>query len=248
MKYFIELSYFGTRFHGWQIQQNAESVQGILNHSLTLILGEKIETTGSGRTDTGVHALAQVAHFDFRGSLNTQDLVFKLNSLLPKDIAISSIRPVIDTAHARFDATGRSYIYKITRQKNPFEINRAYYFRPDVDVAIMNEAAFMLKTYSDFECFSKVKTDVNNFNCGVTKAEWLSEGAELSFVISADRFLRGMVRAIVGTLLELGQGRKNLEDLKMILESRDRKKAGRSVPAHGLYLSEVSYPENIYLR
>jgi tRNA pseudouridine38-40 synthase len=212
------------------------------------MLGEKIETTGSGRTDTGVHALSQFAHFDYRKALNTRDLVYKLNSLLPEDIAVKLIRPVVEKAHARFDAIGRTYIYKITRQKDPFLINRAYYFRGNLDLDSMNTGAELLKTYSDFESFSKVKTEVNNFNCSISLAEWSDNGSELIFTISSDRFLRGMVRAIVGTLLDIGQGKLQTEELKSIIESKDRKKAGRAVPAHGLYLSKVIYPENIYLR
>lgn len=247
MRYFIELSYNGTNYRGWQIQRNARSVQAELNECISLILGEGIETTGSGRTDAGVHALQQFAHFDYAGSIDRDQLTYKLNRFLPPDISIIHIHKVRDDAHARFTAIQRGYQYIITSEKDPFRQNLVYYSNITLDVPFMNKAARILKRWRDFQSFSKVKTDVNHFNCNIVNAGWTVNGKTLVFEIMADRFLRGMVRSIVGTMLEIGQHRLDLDDLKRILKSRDRKKGGRSVPAHGLYLSMVRYPEEIFL-
>ena len=245
MRYFIELSYYGTNYSGWQIQRNAQSVQGKLNECLSLRLGEDIETTGSGRTDAGVHALQQFAHFDFNKTIDPDKLTFQLNQLLPQDISVRKIFRVMDDAHARFDALEREYQYIITTGKDPFLQNMAYYFNIGLDITLMNKAAQFFLDWRDFQSFSKVKTDVNHFICNIKKAHWEKSDNRLIFEIVADRFLRGMVRSIVGTLIEIGQHKMKPEDLKNILESKDRKKAGRAVPAYGLYLSRVSYPEDI---
>jgi len=246
MRYFIELSYFGTDYRGWQIQRNAKSVQGVLNECLSLKLGQKTETTGSGRTDAGVHARQQFAHFNTDIPFELSELKYQLNCFLPSDISIQNISRVSEDAHARFDAEKRAYQYVITRDKDPFQQNLAYYFNPELDISLMNMAARELPGRTDFQSFSKVKTDVNHFECDISEAEWTKEGARLIFNISANRFLRGMVRAIVGTLLEVGQGRIDLSEFNNILDSKDRRMAGRSVPAHGLYLTRVKYPERIF--
>ncbi|MFC2123725.1 tRNA pseudouridine(38-40) synthase TruA [Bacteroidota bacterium] len=246
MRYFIELSYCGTNYRGWQFQRNAQSVQGKLNECLSIRLGMKIETTGSGRTDAGVHAIQQFIHFDFDKTIDPDILKFQLNQFLPQDISVQKIFKVRHEAHARFDAIEREYRYIITTEKDPFYQNMAYYFNTKLDISLMNKVAYQILDWKDFQSFSKVKTDVNHFECSINHAQWSTEDHRLIFVIAADRFLRGMVRAIVGTMLEIGQGRMKLDELKKILRSKDRRKAGRAVPAHGLYLSRVSYPEDMF--
>lgn len=246
-RYFIELAYKGTAYHGWQIQHNAVTVQQLLNNALSLKLKEPIETTGSGRTDKGVHALQQYAHFDYQKSLNTENLVFQLNRVLPHDVGILHLKEVHPEAHARFDALSRSYMYKINLQKDPFSMETSYYRRGDLDLDKMNRAAAIIKTTGDFESFSKVKTDVNHFRCRISRSEWIKEENMLRYLVTADRFLRGMVRALVGTMLDIGTGKTSLDQLETIIGSRDRKLAGRAVPAHGLFLSEVAYPASIFI-
>lgn len=245
MRYFLEISYKGTRYHGWQIQPNALTVQEVLNKALSTLLAEKVDTLGSGRTDTGVHASVQVVHFNTEKEIKDSFLL-SINALLPKDISVQWIRPVNDEAHARFDAIQRSYVYKIALQKNPFDQELVWFYRGQPDVARMNQAAALLLTHTDFECFSKVHTEVNNFNCTITKAYWEQCGSELRFHITANRFLRGMVRAIVGTLIEVGKGKKSVGDFEKIIKSKDRNKAGMAAPPEGLYLCEVTYPETVF--
>ncbi len=246
MRYFLELSYDGTRYHGWQIQKNAITVQQVLDESLSKILRQPIATVGSGRTDTGVHALMQVAQFDAERAVSS-NLVARLNSLLPKDIAVHSCRQVKEEAHARFDATLRSYVYKINGSKSPFEEGLSYHYSRDLDMNVMERCCEVLREWTDFESFSKVHTDVHTFVCRIFEARWEHQNDQLRFYVSANRFLRGMVRAMVGTMLLAGEGKISTEEFKKILESKDRKKAGRSVPACGLYLSEVTYPKEIYI-
>jgi tRNA pseudouridine38-40 synthase len=246
-RYFIELSYKGTNYHGWQVQKNAIGVQQLLNRALSLKLGKAVETTGSGRTDKGVHALQQYAHFDFSKLLNERYLVFQLNQVLPNDISVKNIYEVVPEAHARFDAVSRSYMYRINFKKDPFLIDTSYYRRGELDIDLMNDSAIIFQTTKDFESFSKVKTDVNHFKCAISRSEWVENGDHLNYYVTADRFLRGMVRAIVGTMLDIGAGKSSLEDLRVIINSLDRKKAGRAAPAHGLYLTEVRYPFTIFL-
>ncbi|MFY0628284.1 MAG: tRNA pseudouridine(38-40) synthase TruA [Reichenbachiella sp.] len=245
MRYFLELSYVGTHYHGWQIQDNAASVQQELNEALSKILRTEIKTTGSGRTDTGVHAIQQVAHFDFEGKLEN-NLSDRLNSLLSKNIAIKSCRLVQDEVNARYDAKSRAYVYKIISHKNPFQDSMAYRYAKELNLDAMNEACELIKNWKDFESFSKVHTEVNNFNCEIFEAKWVATNEAYEFYVKANRFLRGMVRAMVGTLLLVSEGSVGISGFKKILESQDRTKAGRSVPAHGLYLSEVNYLEEIY--
>ncbi|HEX8270661.1 MAG TPA: tRNA pseudouridine(38-40) synthase TruA [Flavobacterium sp.] len=241
MRYFIEFSYNGTNYHGWQIQPNATSVQEKLNDGLSVLLSEKIETTGAGRTDSGVHARQMFAHFDYEGFFEVPQLVHKLNSYLPKDIAVADIIPVHDDAHARFDAKKRTYEYRIHTSKDVFLQDLSWHYHNELDVEMMNLAANALLRHEDFQCFSKVNTDVNTFNCTVAEAHWEQHENKLIFKISADRFLRNMVRAIVGTLINVGLQKIHLDEFMEIIESRDRSKAGFSVPAHGLYLTHIEY-------
>lgn len=242
MRYFLEIAYKGTNYHGWQIQTNAKSVQEEIQDKLKILLREEISIMGSGRTDTGVHAKQQFAHFDTEKPLSEKDFLRRINSLLPKDIAILNYFLVDKEAHARFDATKRSYEYHIYQEKNPFLQEQCYFDTRPYDIELMNLAANILLKYEDFQCFSKVHTEVNHFLCDILKAEWKNEGKNLRFYISANRFLRGMVRTIVGTLLDVGLGNMSLADFEKIIQSKDRKKAGRAVPPEGLFLTEVYYP------
>lgn len=247
MRYFFTIAYRGTQYHGWQKQPNAITIQQKVEEVFSTILNQPIEITGSGRTDSGVHATRQVFHLDLQEDLEPGQLLFKANKMLPADVALVDVKAVKDEVHARFDAISRSYQYKIINQKDAFSADLSYYFTKDIDVQKMNEAAALLFDFEDFESFSKVKTDVFTFNCKIFEAEWKQEGPTLVFYISANRFLRGMVRAIVGTLMEVGQHRISPEDFKNVIEEKKRTSAGRAVPAHGLYLTEVKYPQQIYL-
>lgn len=245
MRYFIQLSYNGSAYHGWQIQPNAVTVQETIQDALSKLLNTNISITGAGRTDTGVHAFQMFAHFDVDETLDTENLTFKLNSFLPKDIAIQSIFQVNADAHTRFHAIKRSYDYKISLKKNVFLFDYTHYVHQKLDVDKMNEAANILLEYTNFQCFSKSNTDVKTYNCKIEQAQWKQEGNLLIFTISADRFLRNMVRAIVGTLLNIGLSKIAVSDMHKILASKDRSEAGFSVPSKGLYLTEVLYPDNI---
>ncbi len=241
MRYFIELSYKGTNYHGWQIQPDATSVQQIVNNALSIMLQKEISVVGAGRTDSGVHATQMFAHFDIHEKLISNS-TFKLNSILPKDIVVDKIFLVDDEKHSRFDALSRSYEYKIFLGRNPFLLDFSWQIHSqNFDISLMNQAAKLLLDYTDFESFSKVKTEVYTFNCDITKAVWIQNKNELTFYISSNRFLRNMVRAIVGTLIEVGSGKKTVKDFKDIIESKNRSKAGLSVPAKGLFLTEIKY-------
>ncbi len=242
MRYFIQFSYKGTSYHGWQFQPNAVSVQETLTQAVSVILNETIELMGAGRTDTGVHAKLMYAHFDTDKEFDAATLVHKLNSYLPKDIAVFHIIAVKDDAHARFDATQRTYQYHIHHFKDAFLNEQSWYYPTELDLDLMNQAAAELLKHTDFQCFSKVNTDVNTFNCKITQAFWTRNGNQLVFTISADRFLRNMVRAIVGTLINVGLHKITIEDFNAIIASKDRSEAGFSVPAHGLYLTDIRYP------
>jgi tRNA pseudouridine38-40 synthase len=242
-RYFIELSYDGTNYHGWQIQPNAVTVQELLDSALSTVLRETIGTTGCGRTDTGVHATQFFAHFDCLAvAIGHQTLGNSLNGILPPDIAIKRVIDVHPDAHARFDATQRSYEYHIHFGKDPFKLNRSWELRDKPDIALMNVAAAIMSEYTDFSCFSKSNTQTFTNNCKIVKAEWVEHEGGLVFHIAADRFLRNMVRAIVGTLIAIGQKEMEPEAIRQIIESKSRSKAGTSVPACGLYLTEVKYP------
>ena len=245
MRYFIELSYFGKAYHGWQNQPDSISVQEVLESNLSRVLRKKIDIVGAGRTDAGVHAKQMFAHFDFEGDLDEALLKYKLNSMLPKDIAIATIFEVMDNAHARFDAVSRSYEYHVVQEKDAFSKDFAWFLKHDLNVDKMNEAAAILKEYSDFKSFSKSRTDVKTYNCRIDEAHWEIKDNKLIFHITADRFLRNMVRAVVGTLIEIGQDKYPVSHMHEVIQIRDRGKAGTSVPAHALYLTRVIYPENI---
>ena len=248
MRYFLELSYNGTPYHGWQKQPNAISVQEVLENSLSKLLRSKIDIVGAGRTDTGVHARQIMALFNSLETLDPLQFKYRLNAILPAEIAVQKVSLVTEDAHARFDAISRSYEYHISLIKDPFAIDKVYYLKKDLDVELMNKAAKSLLNYTNFKCFSKSKTNVKTYNCTITEAVWEKTSTMLVFKISANRFLRNMVRAIVGTLIEIGEHKLDLDDLERILKSENRSEAGYSVPAHGLYLTRVAYPETIYLK
>ena len=242
MRYLIHLSFKGTHFHGWQKQPNVQTVQQELDEKFSLLIGENIETVGCGRTDAGVHAKQFFAHFDTEKKVDIENIFYRLPKFLSRDIAIHEIKKVDKDFHARFDATLRAYEYCITRKINPFLNELSWFIYGDLDVDAMNEAARLLIDHKDFECFCKVHTDVNNFLCDIIFAEWKQVDDKLIFTIKANRFLRNMVRAVVGTLIEIGKKRMTIEQFKQILESKNRSEAGQSVPAHGLFLTEVHYP------
>lgn len=245
-RYFIYLAYDGTNYHGWQIQPNGSSVQEELMKALATFLRHDVEVIGAGRTDAGVHASLMVAHFDHEGELDTTLVAEKLNRLLPRDISIYKVCTVKPDAHARFDATARTYKYYVTTVKHPF--NRQYRCRiyGSLDFQRMNEAAQTLFDYSDFTSFSKLHTDVKTNICRIMQAEWTQEDeVTWVFTIRADRFLRNMVRAIVGTLLEVGRGKMTIKGFRQVIELQDRGKAGTSAPGHALFLTNVEYPEEI---
>ena len=245
LRYFVRFSYLGKAYHGWQRQPNAPTVQQCMEECFSTYLRKSVELVAAGRTDTGVHAEEMYAHFDMDPNMDLPETVSRLNSFLPEDIALQSIYKVKDEAHARFSALKRTYKYRITQKKDPFSQDTTYYNRQDFNIGLMNEAAKILIGKKDFECFSKSNTDVKTFICDVRFAEWERMGDQLIFTISADRFLRNMVRAIVGTLLDAGLGKIGLKDVNSIIKSRDRRLAGVSVPAKGLSLVRVQYPEDI---
>lgn len=248
VRYFFEIAYHGGNYNGWQSQQNGIGVQTVVEDALTKIFRSPVEIFGSGRTDTGVHCEQQFFHTDLEQPFEAGTLIQRMNSFLPRDITIRSVRRVKSDASARFDAIDRTYRYQITRVKNPFLLGLSWHYFKPLKVENMNRAAALLLGEHDFECFSKVKTEVNHFLCEVKKAQWVEKGDELFFTISANRFLRGMVRAVVGTLLDLGTGKISQKDFVVILKSRDRKSAGMNVPAQGLYLQSVRYPSRIFVK
>lgn len=247
MRYLIECSYKGTSFHGWQVQDNASTVQGHIEQALSTVLRKPTQIVGSSRTDTGVHAYQQFAHFDLAEPLNNiNKLVYALNGILPKDIAINRVCQVNDTFHSRFDATHRCYLYRIALLKTPFWGEVSYFYRAPLDIQLMNRAGELMKNHIDFQCFSKVHTDVATFNCKIDYAYWEQQEQYLLFHIKADRFLRGMVRAIVGTMLEVGTGKMSVDAFEQVILSKNRQRAGRAVPAEGLTLVEVGYPSGLF--
>jgi tRNA pseudouridine38-40 synthase len=248
MRYFFEIAYHGANYNGWQSQHNATGVQTVVENVLTKIFRSHVKIVGSGRTDTGVHCEQQYFHTDIEKGFRAEEVLLKINSFLPRDIVIRSVTPVKADASARYDAIERSYRYQITRVKNPFLQGLSLHYFKEVNIGNMERAAALLEGERDFECFSKVKTDVNHFICDVKRAHWMEKGNELTFTVSANRFLRGMVRSIVGTLLDVGTGKISEKDFLGILQSKDRKKAGANVPAHGLYLERVKYPVRIFLK
>lgn len=247
MRYFMHFSYLGKNYHGWQRQPNAITVQEVMEERMsTLLRIDSIDLVAAGRTDTGVHARKMVAHFDLQTPLK-EEFPERLNTFLPPDIAVQKIRKVRPGAHARFQATSRTYQYRLNRERDPFELDTAYCLRHPLDFDAMNTAAALLPEFEDFKAFSRKHTDVKTYLCQISHAAWEQQGKMWVFTITADRFLRNMVRAVVGTLLEVGKGKMTLEDVKTIIKSRDRSRAGVSVPAKGLYLTQITYPEEIYL-
>jgi tRNA pseudouridine38-40 synthase len=242
-RYFLELAYKGTEYCGWQIQLNAITVQQKVDEALAILLRHPVETLGCGRTDTGVHASQFFAQFETNSEIaNPEKFCYQLNSLLPFDIAIYNLLPVASTAHARFDATSRSYRYFISTLRNPFLTEAAWFWRSEPDLDLMNQAASILKSHTDFTSFTKVGGQQLTHDCTIKHAEWISNDNLLEFKITANRFLRGMVRAIVGTMLEVGQKKINLNDFNEIIIMKNRSGAGESVPAHGLFLTRIEYP------
>jgi tRNA pseudouridine38-40 synthase len=248
MRFFFEIAYHGKNYNGWQSQLNALGVQAVVENALSKLLQTEIKIVGSGRTDTGVHCEQQYFHTDIEKDFDISVLLIKVNSFLPKDMAIKSIRKVKPDASARYDAYERTYRYQITRVKNPFLEELAWHYFKNIDVQTMNRAAALLVGEHDFACFSKVKTDVNHFICTIKKAQWKEEGEMLYFTITANRFLRGMVRAVVGTLLDVGSGKTSMKEFQSIISSKDRKKAGANVPPQGLFLTNVKYHSGIFLK
>ena len=245
MRYFISLAYKGTCFHGWQIQPNAISVQERINVGLSVLLKEEVMVMGAGRTDTGVHAMQMYAHFETEKVFDTQELCYRLNAFLEDSILIKSIFNVAKDTHARFHATARTYEYWLCQNKNPFLIDGAWLMYADLDFDLMNQAASYLLEVSDFSSFAKIHTDVKTHICDVRRAEWKQENDKWIFTIEADRFLRNMVRAIVGTLVEVGKGKLTIEEFKLIIAQKNRSRAGVSAPAKGLYLVNITYPKEL---
>lgn len=245
MRYFMEFSYLGTAYHGWQRQPNALGIQQVMEERMATLLGrDHLDLVAAGRTDAGVHARTMFAHFDSEEL--SSDFAHRLNSFLPDDIAVHRIRAVAEGAHSRFDAISRTYEYHLIQEKDPFWQDRAYLVHASLDFAAMNQAAAMLTEFSDFKCFSRTKTDVKTYTCDLRVANWEQMEGHWVFTITADRFLRNMVRAVVGTLLLVGKGSLQPEDVKTIIKSRDRRRAGASVPAKGLYLTDIQYPPGIF--
>jgi tRNA pseudouridine38-40 synthase len=248
-RYFIFISYKGTSYHGWQIQPNSVTVQQILEESLSVVLNEKISTIGAGRTDTGVHAIVFCAHFEsiVPDLTESWNLVFRLNQYLPSDISVSSIKKVLPDANARYSAVSRTYKYYISKAKDPFFDNSSWYLHGNIDISTMNEACQILYNYSDFTSFSKLHSDTKSNICKIYNANWEESDNRLIFIIKADRFLRNMVRAIVGTMVDIGCGKMDLIEFEEIILAKDRCKAGRSAPAKGLFLVDIEYPEEIFI-
>lgn len=248
LRYFLDLSYKGTNYHGWQYQPNAISIQEVVTRALSTILRTPIEIVGAGRTDTGVHAKQIMAHFDFDCEILNNNFLYNLNSVLPQDIVVNHVFRVKNDAHARFDAVQRSYEYRILLGRNPFDVDTSWQIiNKKLNVVKMNEASEILLTYTNFKSFSRSKTDVRTFDCKIYEAQWELNDNLLIFKISADRFLRNMVRAIVGTILTVGEEKLSIADFKKIIESKNRSKAGASAPPQGLFLTQVSYPKSIFL-
>ena len=247
-RYFIYFSYDGAAYHGWQVQPNAITVQQVLEDALSKLMRQPVPLVGAGRTDSGVNAACMVAHADFPCEIDAGQLIYKLNRILPPDIAVSDVRRVKDDAHARFDAVSRCYMYRVVTEKSPFLRKYACRVSGTVDFESMNKAACLLYEYTDFTSFSKLHTDVKTNNCKVTHAEWKQvDDSEWVFEIEADRFLRNMVRAIVGTLLMVGRGKMSIDGFRAVIENKARGEAGDSAPGEALFLVSVTYPESIFV-
>ncbi len=247
-RYFIFISFKGTSYHGWQVQPGSVTVQEILDEALSTILNEKVSTTGAGRTDTGVHASVFCAHFqsDLPDLSDRKNLIFRLNRFLPKDISVSAIVKVQEDAHARFSAVSRTYRYYISRDKDPFREDSSWHIHGHIDINIMNKACKLLLIHTDFTSFSRLHSGTKTNLCKIFHAAWEKESDMLIFTIRADRFLRNMVRAIAGTMVDIGSGKTSLEEFEEIIKARDRSKAGKSAPAKGLFLEDIEYPREIF--
>lgn len=246
-RYFLEVMYRGTAYNGFQIQENApNTIQQEIEKAFTVLTKQAIVMTGSSRTDTGVHALQNFFHFDFEGAFHP-NFLYQLNSIVPRDIVVKNIFSVPDTAHCRFDAVTRYYHYHLYQQKNPFLADRGYYFPYALDMEKMQAAAELLLTYQDFTSFSKRNTQVKTFTCSIQESDWTIDKDEIIYRVRANRFLRGMVRGLTGTMLQVGRNKVSLNQFKEIIEARDSSKADFSVPGHGLFLMEVNYPETLEL-
>src|SRR4249920_2661086 len=241
MRYFLEVAYKGTRYSGFQSQKNANTIQAEIQKAFKTILKKELELTGSSRTDAGVHAYQNYFHFDIEDQLSSR-ILYNLNAILPADIAIKDLLKVGDNAHCRFDAISREYKYHIYQKKDPFLIDKAFYFPYRLDIGVMQEAAVTIKEYSDFTSFSKRKTQVRSFVCEIKESNWIIEEGCLVYNVKANRFLRGMVRALTATMLNLGRGKQDLPGFRRIIETKDCTLANFSAPAHGLFLTEVSFP------
>ena len=248
-RYFIFIQYKGTSYHGWQIQPNSVTVQQILEEALSVVLNEKISTIGAGRTDTGVHATFFCAHFESISPDLTEiwNLVFRLNQYLPPDISVNTIKRVVPDASARYSAVSRTYKYYISKVKDPFFDNSSWFIHGNIDIALMNQACELLYSHSDFTSFSKLHSGAKSNICKIYSATWQESDNRLVFTIKADRFLRNMVRAIVGTMVEVGIGKLDLNGFEEIIQAKDRCKAGKSAPAKGLFLVDIEYPEEIFI-
>lgn len=242
-RYFIEVTYKGTNYSGFQVQENAKTIQEEVESAFKTIHRNSVELTGSSRTDAGVHALQNFFHFDYEGLINPQ-FIYKMNALLSQDIAVKSLSPMPSAAHSRFDATSREYIYNIHRFKDPFRQTTSFYFPYKLDIELINKASELLKLQTNFFAFSKTNTQVKNFNCRIIKSEWTTGADTLTYYIEANRFLRGMVRAITATLLKVGRHKLSISEFENLFTVQH--KAGYSVPAHGLFLNKVNYPKNYF--
>jgi len=248
MRYFIYFSFNGKLYHGWQKQKNSITIQQKIEESLSVLLKDKIEVIGAGRTDTGVHAKEMVAHFDFNKNFeNSKNFIFKLNQFLSNDISVKSLKCVKKNAHARFDAISRTYEYHISKEKDVFSNEYSYYLNYSLNNIKINEAIKIIINNKDFKCFTKSKTDVTNYLCNILDSKWIEFDKKYVFEITANRFLRNMVRSIVGTLIDVGLEKKSINNFKKIIMSKDRSMAGYSVPAKGLFLKKINYPKEIFI-
>lgn len=245
-RYFIELAYKGTAYSGFQKQPGAATIQTEVEKALHILTRKNIELTGSSRTDAGVHALQNYFHFEVNFDVVVHQFVYRLNAILPPDITVKNLHPVQPDAHCRFSALARSYEYHIYRKKNPFLADRAYFFPYEVNLTTLNEAALLLLSYTDYTSFSKRNTQVKTFHCTIQKASWKIEKEELIFSVTANRFLRGMVRGLTGTMLKAGRGNVSIADFRNIIEAKDCRKADFSVPPQGLFLTHVIYPDSVW--
>ena len=244
-RYFLEVSYKGTKYSGFQLQDNANTIQAEVEKAIAILQKEKIAMTGSSRTDAGVHALQNFFHFDFDGIINPH-FIYKMNAILPADIVVKKLIPVHADAHCRFDAVSREYNYHIYRHKNPFLKRRAFFFPYNLDIEKLKHCANIVKEYNDFTSFSKRNTQAKTFICKLTVSEWIREDDYLIYHVKANRFLRGMVRALTATLLKVGRNKLSINEFRAVIEKKDCTKASFAVPAHGLFLLSVGYPPDYF--